>query len=93
MRIEVRQQLDDAFAEQRPMAFDGFVNLLATVFRDGSIKRDDLPAIKIYADDLFELYVRPYDIPVISGVVEPFVDDAMKHVLGAVIDTLADQLL
>lgn len=69
--------------------FDCFVEVL----KDGKLSHSDLDPSVTAAEELFEQYVRPFDIPGIGPVTERFVDDLMKQGIRPVLTGLFDKLL
>lgn len=92
VRAAIKERVE-ARTAGKPFDFRALLDVIAEVLKDGRVTQADYPAVADYAEELFEEYVRPYDIPGVGPVVERFVDDALKRMIRPALKILFDRFV
>ena len=71
--------------------FRQLLDVVAEVLKDGKISQTDAPAVVSYVEELFEMHVRPYDIPGVPPIAEAFVDDLLKGLIKPGVEALFER--
>jgi hypothetical protein len=69
-----------------------FYDLIAAVLKDGRLTEADFADVAAVCEELFDEYVRPFDIPGIGPVVEKYVDDLLKSGIRPVLQALFQRM-
>jgi hypothetical protein len=85
MSADIQKKLLDA-AETAKGDAEGFDfttlwRVIEEVFADGGVTQDDFQPILIFAEQLFDAYVVPYDIPYLGKRVESLVEESVLRPL------------
>lgn len=78
--------LDDV--EIQHITFETLMDVVAEVLKDGKITQADYEPVAQVVEELFEDYVRDFDIPGVPPILERFVDNAMKSMIRPVLRQL-----
>lgn len=70
------------------ITFDSLLDAVAEVLKDGKIDAADKPIVVKLAEEAFESYVRPFDIPGIPNLLENYVDDILKGLIKPAVEQL-----
>jgi hypothetical protein len=82
---------DQSGEEVESITFQTLMDVIAELLKDGKITQADYEPVAQVVEELFEDYVRDFDIPGVPPLLERFVDDALKSVIRPVVRQLFNQ--
>ena len=86
--VEGRLSQDGKYLDWRSL-----LDAIAGIVQDGKVTRGDADIVIELAEELFETYVRDYDIPGIPPVLERRVDDIAKTLIRPAVELLFEQII
>lgn len=84
---------NDATTNETVVDNRSFFDVLADILKDGKFTRDDKAYVIVAAENLFDKYVRDFDIPGVSNLVEPFIDDLLKGMIAPLVGGLFERFV
>lgn len=84
---------EDAETGEKVVDHRSLLDTLAAVLVDGRFNRSDKTYVSAAMEELFERYVRDFDIPGVSNLVEPFVDDLLKSMIAPAVNAMFDRFV
>lgn len=69
------------------------LDTVAAVLADGKVDASDYEPVALLLEDLYEQYVRAYDIPYVPNLIEPRLDDFLKAQIRPILKALFETLL
>lgn len=75
------------------MPFNVLLDCVVAVLKDGQLTHADLEPTVLACEELFETYVRPFDIPKLGPVVERVVDDMLLASIRPTLTKLFDRFV
>jgi len=76
--------------EDGVFSFRDLMNVVLIVFNDGRVTQADFEPVTQYVEQLFEEFVRPFDLPYIPDFLEGKIDDAIKASIRPILQKLFD---
>ncbi len=80
-------------ADVQYIDFRALMDVVASVFADGSVTEDDFEPIAEYVEQLFDEHVEPFDIPNIGPLAETFVDQMLRRLIRPALQLLFDRFV
>jgi hypothetical protein len=92
---KIKEKLEEATEKTgeavNHITFQTLIDVVAEVFKDGKITQADLEPVAQVVEEMFEDYVRDFDIPGVPPIIERFVDDALKSMIRPLLRQLFNQ--
>lgn len=95
LKERIVQKLHDASEQTGEtidnITFQTLLDIVAEVLKDGKITQADYEPVVQLVEELFEEYVRDFDIPGVPPLLEKFVDDMLKSMIRPLVRQLFNQ--
>lgn len=80
-------------AEVENLDFRSLLDVIVGVIQNGGVQPTDYEVVAEAAEELFEQYVRDFDIPRVPNIIEKRVDDMLKSAIRPTLKLIFDQFV
>ena len=75
-----------------PVDFKTYLGLLLDIFKDNEVTVNDKDEVTAIAQDLFDRFVVPFDVPYIPEWVETIIEKLLRGLIPGIVDTMLTEL-